>query len=1072
MNEPVISNNDRAELDTLPLESNAPAIPITGSAARRFGDYELLSEIARGGMGVVYRAKQSKLNRIVALKMILSGRFASPEDVKRFYTEAEAAAKLDHPGIVPVYEVGEHEGQHFFSMGFVDGKSLAARVADGPLPPQEAVELVRRIAEAIAYAHERGVIHRDLKPANVLLDKQGVPRVSDFGLAKNIENDSGLTRSGMVMGTPSFMPPEQASGDLQTVGPLSDVYSVGAILYCLLTGRPPFQAATSVETLLQVMAAEPVSPRQLNAQVPQDLETICLKCLEKDPRQRYPSAIALSEELVRFSKGEPILARPISHSERAWRLAKRNPLVAGLIAAVLVSLVVGIGVSGYFAKSNAGLAEQNKKKADEYRQLAEQEERARKVADFRSYQSQLGLVLGTVESDLELSRAAALPVLAKKTWEANILKKKIPLAWSPPNGKQLGALSDVSNRNTVAIAAGTTTYLVDCSSLKILTSYAAPSTDLQEGTSLQLAPWSVALSRDGRTLACFYKDNLVVINVDTSKQQAIPHTYEKIAITKFTHEGDKLLLCEDSVIRVLETTKWACTQTLEIGDSITALALSCDATLLATGDMSGRIVVAKVASLEKLSYVAGEFRDRVIVQFPGCSYQLVGQDSAQFETLATGIDRHATAVTSLHFGSDGDLLSGDYRGFVFRWGVTESGEMKSQFKKRIAGDAVRGITAQKARVHFACGRDLHIASQSLTDWNRVACDEWGVPAVLAVEDGVLLIMRGEAIRLQDDSLGNFSLARRVSLPSRFKEYSEQQEPSSISSMVDISPAGSHVCMFDLADKRVKLFDLSQNRMVWARELTNVLKLSFSDNGKSIVALQFGSKEPAGGQALILDVTTGETTQRVEDVFPVRWHSIDGKPYAATSGRLDVLLSQNDMLMVAHFEGLHIQALGSSTPLKLTAEGSSGPYEDLMSAKDTVFANTSISSTILELQTVPVPKALNSFTSGKQAKLLAARPGVTVINPFGTGDVIVRDWKTGQEISLASAEKVICAAVHPESSRVVVAYHNGTFVLWDTDFGEPLCTLLRTTQPIIAVSFSADGTSLNAVDRLGAVYTWK
>jgi WD40 repeat protein/tRNA A-37 threonylcarbamoyl transferase component Bud32 len=310
-----------------------------------FGDYELLSEVARGGMGVVYRARQRKLNRIVALKMILAGQFASSQDVKRFYSEAEAAAKLDHPGIVPIYEVGEFAGQHFFSMGFVDGQSLAAKVAKGPLPPREAAELMHSIAHAIAFAHSQGVIHRDLKPANVLLDKHGAPRITDFGLAKNLENESGLTQSGSVMGTPSYMPPEQASGNVADVGQLADVYSMGAMLYCLLTGRPPFQAATPVDTLMQVMTAEPVSPRRLNSQVPLDLATICLKCLEKSSSRRYSSASDFAAELQRYLQGESIQARPISMPAKAWRWCGRHPSAAALmftVGCLLLTLLISV----------------------------------------------------------------------------------------------------------------------------------------------------------------------------------------------------------------------------------------------------------------------------------------------------------------------------------------------------------------------------------------------------------------------------------------------------------------------------------------------------------------------------------------------------------------------------------------------------------------------------------------------------------------------------------------------------------------------------------------------------------
>ncbi|MFM7161530.1 MAG: serine/threonine-protein kinase, partial [Planctomycetaceae bacterium] len=253
------------------------------AAVRYFGNYELVHEIARGGMGVVYKAVQVNLNRTVALKMILAGQLASQEEVSRFYMEAEAAANLDHPGIVPIYEIGAHGDQHFFTMGYVEGKSLQQLVQQGPLPPREAAELMRKIAEAIGYAHEKGVVHRDLKPANVLLDQQGEPKVTDFGLARRLQDDSGLTKTGAVMGTPSYMPPEQAAGKTAEVGPLADVYSLGAMLYCLLTGRPPFQAATTLDTLLQVMEREPVSVQTLNAGVPRDLETICHKCLQKDP---------------------------------------------------------------------------------------------------------------------------------------------------------------------------------------------------------------------------------------------------------------------------------------------------------------------------------------------------------------------------------------------------------------------------------------------------------------------------------------------------------------------------------------------------------------------------------------------------------------------------------------------------------------------------------------------------------------------------------------------------------------------------------------------------------------------
>lgn len=345
--------SNTAETSGLASTMDSPAGLFTratsGVPPRQIGNYELLEEIARGGMGIVYKARHISLKRSVALKMILAGQFAGDAEVQRFHTEAEAAAKLDHPHIVPIYEVGQQAGQHFLAMAFVSGGSLAAKITDSVFASVDAARMVRTIALAIAYAHSKGVVHRDLKPANVLLDEQGEPRVTDFGLAKQIESDSGLTSTGQILGTPSYMPPEQARGETDRVGTLSDVYSLGAILYCLLTGRPPFKAATTVDTVLQVIGEVPVAPRDMNPTVPVDLETICLKCLEKAPEARYASAADLADDLQRYLEMRPIVARPISRVAKALRWCRRNPVLAssgGIVAAVLVCASV---VSSMFA---------------------------------------------------------------------------------------------------------------------------------------------------------------------------------------------------------------------------------------------------------------------------------------------------------------------------------------------------------------------------------------------------------------------------------------------------------------------------------------------------------------------------------------------------------------------------------------------------------------------------------------------------------------------------------------------------------------------------------------------------
>jgi serine/threonine protein kinase len=339
-----------------PSSGSPPTTPVSWP---HVPGYEIECELGRGGMGVVYRARQTDLQRRVALKMILAGGHASPSQLARFRAEARAEARLQHPNIVQVYEIGEHNGVPYFSLEYVDGGNLGQWAGRQPQPPRDAAHLVETLARATNYAHERGVIHRDLKPANILLSfsrehaasasggalaacsrlNEALPKIGDFGLAKFVDDESTATRTGTVIGTPSYMAPEQALGRQRDIGPATDVYSLGAILYELLVGRPPFLAATMIDTVEQVRTEEPVAPTRLQPKLPRDLETICLKCLHKDARRRYARALELAEDLRRFLAGEPIQARPARTAERLWRWCQRNPRVAGLTAAVALLLI-------------------------------------------------------------------------------------------------------------------------------------------------------------------------------------------------------------------------------------------------------------------------------------------------------------------------------------------------------------------------------------------------------------------------------------------------------------------------------------------------------------------------------------------------------------------------------------------------------------------------------------------------------------------------------------------------------------------------------------------------------------
>lgn len=411
--------NPQATLDLPPgggaATGGTPSVVVRDSAAgtvgpapaapRRVGEvhidgYVIEGELGRGGMGVVYKARQPKLRRTVAIKMIRAAGLASQEHVARFYAEARAVAALQHVNIVQIHDIGESDTLPYFSLEFVPGSSLDKKLAKQPQPPLEAAAMVETLARAMHYAHQHGIVHRDLKPANVLLSENGVPKITDFGLAKEVGEDSGMSRDGQAMGTPSYMPPEQARGDLAALGPLADVYSLGAILYEMLVGRPPFLGANPYDTLLQVLKKEPLAPSQLVPRLPKDIETICLKCLEKDPAKRYPSAADLAEDCRRYRAGEPILSRPISGPERAWRWCKRNPRVAGLLAAVaglLVTVAVGSSVAAVVILAERDAKEVQRQAAVKAQAAAEEHERIAQENE-KVAAAQAELALGTLQA--------------------------------------------------------------------------------------------------------------------------------------------------------------------------------------------------------------------------------------------------------------------------------------------------------------------------------------------------------------------------------------------------------------------------------------------------------------------------------------------------------------------------------------------------------------------------------------------------------------------------------------------------------------------------------------------------